>query len=84
MYQGFGARDVRLLLSKTIRKFEDPPSQILTGVPITYKFSSFHWSTHNLQIFTRFPKSLWASWAIYFEIDIIDYTGMGFSKKQID
>ena len=36
-----------------VRKFEHPPFQIFTGVPVTYKFSSFHWSPHNLQVFSH-------------------------------
>ena len=56
IYQGFGARDSRLLLWKPIKKIEDPPFQNFTVVPVTYKFSSFHWSPHNLQVFTGFPE----------------------------
>ena len=45
IYQGFGARDSVYFHGNT-------PFQIFTGVPVTYKFSSFHWSPHNLQVFT--------------------------------
>ena len=41
-------RDSRVLPSKPVRKFEDSRFQVFTGLPITYKFSSFHWSPHNL------------------------------------
>jgi len=56
MYKGLGARDSRLLSWKPIRKFEDPPFQVFTGVPVTYKFSSFHWSPHKLQVFMGVPE----------------------------
>ena len=43
VYRGCGARDSRLLPWKPVRKFEDSRFQVFTGVPVTYKFSSFHW-----------------------------------------
>jgi len=70
-YQGFGARDFCLLPWKPIRNFEDPSLHIFTGVPVTDKFSSFHWSPHNIQVFTGVPEILWASWTIYFDIIMI-------------
>jgi len=56
IYRGGGARDSRLLAWNPARKIEDSRFQVFTGVPITYKFSSFHWSPHNLQVFTGVPK----------------------------
>ena len=35
IYQGFGARDSRLLPWRHITKFEETPFQIFTGVPVT-------------------------------------------------
>ena len=55
-YRGGGARDSCLLPWKPVRKFEDSCVQFFAGVPVTYKFSSFHWSPHNLQVFTGLPK----------------------------
>jgi len=49
IYRGGGARDSRLLSWKPVRKFEDSCFQVLTGVPVISKFSSFHWSPNNLQ-----------------------------------
>jgi len=56
IYQGFSARDSRSLPWKHIKKIEYPSFQIFTGVPVTYMFLSFHWSPHNLQVFTGVPE----------------------------
>ena len=55
-YQGCGAWDSSLLSWKPVSKFEESCFQVFTGVPVTYKSSSFHWSPHNLQVFTGIPK----------------------------
>jgi len=49
IYQGFGAWD-------SVSFLGNPPFQIFTGFPVTYKFSSFHWSPHNLQVFPGVPE----------------------------
>jgi len=47
IYRGCGARDSLVLPWKPVRKFEDSRFQIFTGVPVSYKLSSFIVSSYS-------------------------------------